>query len=97
MIAQLRILTIYQLAIVIPHRHRWLSANYGSLSKWNFGVADMPWTVDLLDDAYGSILSIHESILNNDFMMNNFQPIYCCQVPPFQDFLTCMFEEKSSM
>ena len=55
----------------------------------------MPWTVDLLDDAYGSNLSNPENILNDDFMMNIFQPI-AAKVPPFQDFLTYMFEEKSS-
>ena len=55
----------------------------------------MPWTVDLLDDLYGSILSNPENILNDDNMMNIFQPI-ADKVPPFQDFLTYMFEEKSS-
>ena len=93
MIAQLRILTIYQLAVVIPHR--WLSANCGSLSGWNFGVADMPWTVDLLDDAFGSILCNPENILKEDFMMNIFQPI-AAQIPPFQEYTTYMFEKKAS-
>ena len=93
MIAQLHFLTIYQLAIVIPHC--WLSANHGSLSEWNFGVADMPWTANLLDDVYGSILSSLENTLNEEFMMNIFQPI-ATKVPPFQDFLIYMFEEKSS-
>ena len=76
MIAQLHLLTIYQLAIVIPHR--WLSANCGSLSEWNFGVADMPWTVDLLYDTYGSILSIPESICTQQRLHDEHLSAYCC-------------------
>ena len=46
----------------------------------------MSWIVNLLDDAYGSILSHPENILNEYFMINIFQSI-AAKVPPFQEYL----------
>ena len=93
MVAQLRLLTIHHLAIFLPHR--WLAANCGSLGEWDFGVADMAWTVDLLDAAFKKIIKKPELFLDDDFMMNIFKPI-ADKIPPFQDYLEHMFENKTS-
>ena len=93
MVAQLRILTIHQLAVVIPHR--WLAANCGSLREWDFGVADMPWTVDILDEAFEKVINEPELFLTDDYIMNIWKPI-ADKVPPLKNFLTHMFQEKTS-
>ena len=83
LIAQLRVLTIYQIAVVIPHR--WLAACCGELSEWGFGVADMAETVDLLDKAFEAIIANPELFLDDDHMMNIFKAI-AERIPPFKKY-----------
>ena len=93
-VAQLRVLTIFQLAVVM--RHRWLSANSGNLAEWDFGAADMAATVDLLYNGFGKVIERPERYLEDDFMIDEMWAPITKKVPPFRDFLTHMYEEHTS-
>ena len=89
--AQLRVLAIFQLAVVIPHR--WLSAHSGSLEEYNFGAADMAWAVDLL---YDEVVERPQRFLEDNFMIDGMWAPIANTIPPFQDFLTHLYAEHSS-
>lgn len=90
-IAMLRVLAILHVSVTIPHR--WLSGKCGDFSEHDFGLYDMGLTVDLLEDAFSQIENDGKLILNEEFMMNIFCPIMD-KIPPFQEYLQHMFEEK---
>ena len=85
----LRVLAILHMTIVLPLR--WLAGNCEHLSEWNFGVADMPDVVDLMDDAFATILKNGKKILDDTFMFSIFAKI-AKQVKPFEDYIEFMFE-----
>jgi len=93
MIAYLYVLSIMHICLCIPLR--WLVGNCGDLSKHNFGVADMPITLDLMDKTFSEIVHDGDKILNEDFMCNIFKPLQD-KIPPFKDYMTFMFEERTS-
>ncbi len=53
----------------------------------------MGQTVDLMKDAFEKIACDREMLLNEEFMMNIFQPIVN-QVEPFAKYLEFIFEKK---
>ena len=87
-ISLLRVLSILHMFIVMPLR--WLSGNCEKLAEWDFGVADMPQTVDLMDAAFKKISEDGTLIYNNEFMESIFDPIKD-KVTPFRGFYTYMF------
>ena len=74
---------------------RWLAGNCGSLAKDKFGVADMVTVVDTMDKALAKVVRNRKKLLNEDFMMGMFKQLRK-KVHPFDDYLTYMFEKKSS-
>ena len=92
-ISLLRVLSILHMFIVMPLR--WLSGNCEKLAEWDFGVADMPQTVDLMDKAFKRISEDGTLIYNAEFMESIFDPIKD-KVSPFGGFYTYMFEHKKS-
>ena len=92
-VAMLRVLSILHIAVCMPLR--WLSGNCQDLAEHDFGVADMAWTVDLMEKAFTRVANNGELLLDEDFMMNIFKDI-SDKVPPFKEYLLFMFTEKRS-
>ena len=92
-IAMLRVLAILQVAVTVPIQ--WLAEKTKDLAKYDWGVADMGLCVDLMKVAFLEVSEDGEMMLDEDFMMNIFKPI-ANKVKPFEDYLTMMFEEKTS-
>ncbi len=92
-IAQLRVLSIFHVAITIPHR--WLAGKCGDLDQYDFGLYDMGWCADLLESAFMEIVNNPSLYLNEDFVMGIFSPI-ATKVTPLADYLKFMFEEKQT-
>ena len=63
--------------------------------KVRFGVADIPKAVDLMDKASAEIIKDRKLMLDDEFMMNIFEPL-AKKIKPFEDYLTYMFEEQQS-
>ena len=72
-IALLRVLEILHMTIVIPLRL--LAGNCEHLSKWEFGVADMPYVVNLMDKAFAKIQRVGTNIMDDTFMFGIFNNI----------------------
>ncbi len=79
------------IAICIPTR--WLAGKTQELGGFQFGVWDMGRMVDLMEDAFEKNACDGEMLLNEEFMMNIFQPIVN-QVEPFAEYLEFIFEKK---
>ena len=92
-IALLRVLAILHMTIMLPLR--WLAGNCENLAEYKFGVADMPWCVDLMDKAFAKIQRNGKKIMDDDFMFGIFDPIVK-KVTPFGEYLEYMFEHKKS-
>ena len=93
-VAQLRVLTIFQLAVVLPHR--WLYTHSGSLEEWDFGAADLAWVIDILYDGFGKVIEQLQRYLRDDFIIDEMWAPVTNKVPPFKNFLTHMYEERTS-
>ena len=74
---------------------RWLAGNCSELEHYNFGVADMPEVVDLMDNAFREIQVGNKNITDEDFMFNIFAPI-AQKVEPFRQYLEYMFKHRAS-
>ena len=55
----------------------------------------MPKAVDLMDKAFAEITTDGNLMLDDDFMMNIFEPL-AKKIKPFKEYLTYMFEEQQS-
>ena len=55
----------------------------------------MPKDVDLMDKAFAEITKDGNLKLDDDFMMNTFEPL-AKKINPFKEYLTYMFEERQS-
>ena len=93
MVSLLRVLSIYHVTLCLPLR--WLAGNCGDLEEFGFGVADMPMAVDLMDDVFGEIVEDGDLLLDEDYMMNVFKSL-AVKIPPFEEYLTYMFDFKQS-
>ena len=64
---------------------RWIASNYGNLFQHNFGVADMPSIVEIMDKAFYKVLIDGEKLIDKDFMMvylwNNEEAAATTRVP----------------
>ena len=54
MVSLLRVCSILHISICLPMR--WLAGKCGELREYNFGVADMGKTVDLMDKAFTRVV-----------------------------------------
>ena len=93
MVGCLRVLSILHMCVVIPLR--WLAGNCHTLSDWDFGVAKMAWTVDLMDAAFLEIANDGSKLFDDEFMFGIFQPIIDT-IPPFGEYMNYMFKSKTS-
>ena len=89
----LRVLSILHISVCMPMR--WLAGNCGDLTQYNFGVAEMGTVVDIMDKAFGQIVNDGTKTMNEKFMMQMFDKL-TRKIPPFKQYLTYMFDEKSS-
>jgi hypothetical protein len=84
MIVLFQVLTMLHVAICIPTR--WLACKTHELIEFQFRVWDMGWTIDLMEDAIEKNARDGERMLDEQFMMNIFEPIVN-QVEPFAQYL----------
>ena len=89
----LRVLSVIQMCVVILLR--WLYGNCDKLAEFNFGVAYMSVTIDLMDDAWSSIANDGSKMFDDDYMFGIFQPIIE-KISPFEQYMKDMFEERTS-
>ena len=80
-IALLRVLSMLHMRTVVPLRL--LADNCEELSKWEFGVADMPVVVDLIDKDFAKIKRDGKNIMDDTFMFGIFNKI-AKKVKPFE-------------
>ena len=92
-VAILRVLSVIQMCVVLPLR--WLHGNCHKLSEFNFGVANMSLTIDLMDDVWLEIANDGSKLFDDDFMFGIFKPIIET-IPPFEQYMKYMFEERTS-
>ena len=93
MVGCLRVLSILHMCVMIPLL--WLARNCHTLSQWDFGVAKMAWTVELMDEAFLKIANDGSKMFDDEFMFGIFQPILDT-IPPFRQYMDYMFESKTS-
>ncbi len=90
-IAQLRVASILHLAVVIPMR--WLAGNTHKLSEYGWGEHSMGRAITLLHDAFVEVLGDGALLLEENFIMKIFLPLYK-EIPPLKEYLDYHFEEK---
>ena len=90
-ISLIHVLAILRMKIVLPLR--WLAGKCEHLSKWEFGVADMPDVVDLMDKASAKIQRDGRNIMDDTFMFIIFNKI-AKNVKPFEEYMEYMFEHN---
>ena len=88
MVSLLRILSILNISLCLTLR--WIAVNCGDLGKYGFVVVDMPKAVDLMDKAFAEITKDGNLMLDDDFMMNIFEPL-AKKIKPFKEYFTYMF------
>ena len=93
MIAQLRIASIIFIAVVVPMR--WLAAKTHELAHRNWSERSMRRVIVLMCDAFLEVELNGELMLDEDFIMGIFSPLYV-ELPEFEQYLTYFFEEKES-
>jgi hypothetical protein len=91
MIAQLRVASILHLAVVILMR--WLAWNTHKLSEYGWGERSMGRAITLLQDAFVEVQGNGALLLEENFLIKIFSPLYK-DIPPFKEYLDYHFEEK---
>ena len=81
MVLLLRVFSILHISLCIPLR--WLAEKCGNLRKYGFGVAYIPTSVDLMDKAFSEITKEGNLMLDDDFVMNIFEPL-AKKIKPFK-------------
>jgi hypothetical protein len=90
-IAQLRVASILFLSVVVPMR--WLAGKTHELAHRGWGERSMGRAIDLLHTAFTDILEEPSLLLDYEFVMNIFQPLYN-DLPEFEEFLEFYREDK---
>ena len=75
---------------------QWLAGNCAHLSKCEFGVADMPGIVDLMEKAFAKVQGDGNNIMDDTFMFGIFNKI-TKKVKPFEEYMEYMFEHNKSI
>jgi hypothetical protein len=91
MIAQLRVASMLHLAVVISMR--WLAGNTHKLSEYGWGERSMGRAITLLHDAFVKVQGDGALLLEENFIMKIFSPLYE-EIPPLKEYLDYHFEEK---
>ena len=90
-IAKLRVASILFLSVIVPMR--WLAGNTHKLAHRNWGERSMGCAIDLLHSAFVKIQSDGALLLDYDFVMKIFCPIYS-DLPEFEEYISYYFENK---
>jgi hypothetical protein len=90
-IAQLRVASVMFLAVIVPMR--WLAGNTHKLAHRNWGERSMGRAIDLLHVAFIKVREEPQLILDYEFIMTIFEPLYE-QLPEFSDYMDYYKEEK---
>jgi hypothetical protein len=90
-IAQLWVASIVHLAVVIPMR--WLAENTYKLSEDGWGEHSMGRAITLLHDAFVEVQGDGALLLEKNFIMKIFSPLYE-EITPLKEYLDYHFEEK---
>ncbi len=73
---------------------RWLAVNTYKLSEYNWGEHSMGRMVTFLhDDAFAEVQGDGALLLEKNFIMNIFSPLYK-EIPPLKEYLDIHFKEK---
>ena len=72
---------------------RWLAVNTHKLAEYGWGEHSMGKAIALLHDAFVEIQSDGLLLLEQDFIVNIFSPLYN-EIPPFKQSLDYHFEGK---
>jgi hypothetical protein len=91
MIVQLRVASILHLAVVIPMR--WLAGNTHKLSEYGWGERSRGRAITFLHDAFVDVQGDGALMLDENFIMNIFSPLYE-EISPLKEYLDYHFEEK---
>ena len=73
-VALLRVLSILHMSVVMPMR--WIAGKCANLADYDFGVAEMGFTLDLMVKGMGKIAEDGQKGLNDDHMMKMFDPLH---------------------
>ena len=87
----LRVLSIFHICIVIPHR--WLSGKTHELAEYDWSCRSMGWVMDVLKIALEKIIADPKKILNKTFMLGIFN-LFKNKLPPFKEYMDDLFEMK---
>jgi hypothetical protein len=90
MIAQLHIVSIIFMAIFVPV---WLAGKTHKLAHHNWSERSMGRVVGLMYNAFVQVECDGEKMLDKDFIMNIFSPLYA-ELPELEEYLKYYFEEK---
>ena len=90
-IAQLRIASVMFLAIVVLMRL--LAGTTQMLAHRKWGERSMGRAINLLHSAFLKIHNKPELLLDYEFVINIFQPLFC-QLPEFHDYMDYFKEQK---
>jgi hypothetical protein len=91
MIAQLRVASILHLMVVIPMR--WLAENTHKLSEYSWGEHSIGRAITLLHDAFVEVQGNGVLLLEENFIIKIFSPLYK-EIPPLKVYLDYHFKEK---
>ncbi len=75
---------------------RWLAGNTHKLAKYGWGERSMRKAIALLHDAFVEIQSDGSLLLEQDFIMNIFSPLYN-KIPPFKQYLDYHLKRNKEM
>ena len=93
MIANLQVASMFAIAFIVPWR--WLAGKCHTLANRNWGEKDMSIIYDLVYQACRKVEVDGEKLLDENFMMNIFSPLYT-RLPKFEQYLSWFFKEKAS-
>jgi hypothetical protein len=90
-IAQLHVASILFLVVVVPMR--WLAGKTHELAHRGWGERSMGRAIDLLHVAFSKVQEDPSLLLDYDFIMNIFEPLYG-DLPELEEFLEFYREDK---
>jgi hypothetical protein len=90
-ISQLRVASVLFLAVIFLMH--WLAGNMHKLAHRNWGERSMGCAIDLLHADFVKVREEPQLILDYEFIMTIFEPLYE-QLPEFSDYMDYYKEEK---
>ena len=92
-ISMIRVAAIFFLSVVVPWR--WLAGKTHELAHRQWGEKDMGVVCDIVYEKFKTIAEDGDKMLDEDFMLQMFSPLYT-KLPEFKQFIEWYFEEKTA-